>query len=328
MTILVRSSGFLSSVQDRGRFGFRQAGVAVGGALDSHAFAVANALVGNNDDAAGIEVTLGRLRLRFEDARRVAWCGGAFTARIGGATLRPGHCGFVGKDDELTIVAPDRGGRAWLAISGGIDVPMVLGSRSTDLRGGFGGCEGRALRDDDELALFKEGRFTNRPKNDGGLESAAPWGAPATWASVTQDNVVLRVVRGSDWEQFTAQAQQSLLTTAFKVTSDSDRMGARLEGPELQPRNGHDLLSEAVAPGTIQVPPNGRPILLLGDCQTIGGYPKIAHVITVDMPLAAQLSPGHTVRFQEVPLAEAQLLLRQREEDSARFRIGLDLHFR
>ena len=118
----------------------------------------------------------------------------------------------------------------------------------------------------------------------------------------------------------------SLITSSFTVTSDSDRMGARLDGPKLDRTDERDLLSEAVVPGPLQVPPDGRPILLLGDCQTIGGYPKIAHVITVDLPLAAQLWPGDAVRFQEVSLSDAQDLLREREEDFARFRIGLELH--
>jgi 5-oxoprolinase (ATP-hydrolysing) subunit C len=159
MNVLVRSAGFLSSVQDLGRAGYRRSGVSSGGALDSFGLRVANALVGNDDDAAGLELTLGRVRLRFEDERTVAWCGGAFSARIGDDNLPPGHAGFVAKDTELTITAPNASGRAWLAISGGIDVPLILGSRSTDLRGGFGGYEGRALRDDDVVSLLKERRF-------------------------------------------------------------------------------------------------------------------------------------------------------------------------
>ncbi|HKP92654.1 MAG TPA: biotin-dependent carboxyltransferase family protein, partial [Chthoniobacterales bacterium] len=288
MNVLVRSAGFFTSVQDLGRTGYRQSGVSLGGALDPHALRVANALVGNVDDTVGIEITLGTVRLRFQDERLVSWCGGGFSGRIGDAELPAGRTGFVSKDDEVTITAPDRGGRAWLAIAGGIDVPTVLGSRSTDLRGNFGGHEGRALRDGDVLRLFKERRFIpqlrDREKRDGGLESAAPWGAPATWARVAHDNVVLRIVRGTDWERFTESAQRSLVASAFKVTSASDRMGVRLEGAELPRREPGDLLSEAVSPGTLQVPPNGQPILLLGDCQTIGGYPKIAHVITVDLP--------------------------------------------
>jgi len=331
MTAFVRSAGFLTSVQDLARTGYRQAGVSLGGALDTHALKVANALIGNEDNAAGIEVTLGKLRLSFEDNRLIAWCGGEFSIRIGDQNLPAGHAGLVAKNDEVTITAPNAGGRAWLAISGGIDVPIVLGSRSTDLRGNFGGHEGRALRDGDVLPLSKERRFIPRPrdpKTNGGLESAAPWGAPATWACIAHEKVVLRIVRGTDWERFTAGAEQSLVASAFTVTSDSDRMGARLDGPELKRVESGDLLSEAVAPGTLQVPPNGQPILLLGDCQTIGGYPKIAHVITVDLPIAAQLWPGDTVRFHEVPLVEAQALLREREKDFALFRAGVALHLR
>jgi antagonist of KipI len=328
MNLIVRSSGFLTSVQDLGRTGFRQSGVSVGGALDSHALRVANALVGNDDNAAGIEATLGTVRLHFDDERVVAWCGGAFAVRIDEAELPSGHAGFVERGDELTMTAPDTGGRAWLGISGGIDVPLILGSRSTDLRGSFGGHEGRALRDGDELSLDKErSRRCGTDEERRRFQTAAPWGAPATWAITGNRNALVRIVRGAHWDQFTPEAQSSLVTNSFSVTSDSDRMGARLDGPELERLDAGDLLSEAVVPGTLQVPPNGKPILLLGDCQTIGGYPKIAHVITVDLPIAAQLWPGDPVRFHEVSFAEAQDLLREREDDFARFRVGLSLHF-
>jgi antagonist of KipI len=329
MSLLIRSAGFLTSVQDLGRTGFRQSGVSLGGALDTHALRVANALVGNDDDAAGLEVTLGTLKLRFEDERTIAWCGGGFSARIGETELGAGRVGFVGNGDELTMTAPEAGGRAWLAISGGIDVPMVLGSRSTDLRGEFGGFDGRALRDGDEIPLgVKERRFEIADEERRRFQTAAPWRAPGIWAATANREPVLRVMRGIDWSRFAGEAQRSLMTSAYAVTTDSDRMGVRLLGAELQRTESGDLLSEAVAPGTIQVPPNGQPILLLGDCQTIGGYPKIAHVITVDLPMAAQLSSGDTVRFEVVRLAEAETLLREREEAFARFRVGLSLHAR
>lgn len=334
MRVFVRSAGFLTSVQDLGRPGYRRSGISTGGALDSHALAVANALVGNEDSAAGLEATLGKLRLRFEDSRVVAWCGGAFSVRIGEEDLPPGHAGLVANGEELVLVAPKTGARAWLAISGGIDVPQVLGSRSTDLRGNFGGHEGRALRDGDELPLgttesLKERRFETAVLAGRRLQIAAPWvsdwSAPTPWAVTGRRDRLLRFVRGSSWDHFTSDAQSSLGTAPFTVTSDSDRMGARLDGPDLPRHDSSDLLSEAVTPGTLQVPPNGKPILLLGDCQTIGGYPKIAHVITVDLPIAAQLWPGDLVRFHEISLAEAQALLREREDDFARFRVGIDL---
>ena len=329
MKVFVRSSGFLTSVQDLGRSGYRQSGISVGGALDSHALRVANALVGNEDSAAGLEATLGNLRLRFEDQRVVAWCGGGFTVRVGEGNFPPGHAALVAKDEELVMTAPQAGSRAWLAISGGIDVPPVLGSRSTDLRGNFGGHEGRALRDGDVISLFKERRFETADLGGRRLQIAAPWisewSAPTPWAATALRDRWLRFVRGAHWDRFTPDAQISLITALFAVTPDSDRMGARLDGPNLDRIEAGDLLSEAVAPGTLQVPPSGKPILLLGDCQTIGGYPKIAHVITVDLPIAAQLWPGDLVRFQEVSLAEAQQLLREREEDFARFRVGVTL---
>jgi antagonist of KipI len=330
MKAFVRSAGFLTSVQDLGRTGHRQSGISIGGALDSHALRVANALVGNEDGAAGLEAALGNLRLRFDDSRVVAWCGGAFTVSVGGENLPPGHAALVGKDEELIMTAPKTGSRAWLAVSGGIDVPLVLGSRSTDLRGDFGGHEGRALRDGDVISLFKKRRFPNRRADkNGDLEIAAPWisewSAPTPWAATTHRDRILRIVRGANWDRFTPEAQISLISATFTVTPDSDRMGARLDGPDLSRLDASDLLSEAVMPGTLQVPPNGKPILLLGDCQTIGGYPKIAHVITVDLPIAAQLWPGDLVRFHEISLAEAQDLLREREDDFASFRVGLSL---
>ncbi len=136
---------------------------------------------------------------------------------------------------------------------------------------------------------------------------------------------ILRFVRGVDWDRFNTSTLRRLTTEAFTVSPDSDRMGVRLEGPELKRTDESDLISEAVAPGTIQVPPNGKPILLLGDCQTIGGYPKIAHVITVDLGIAAQLRAGDHVRFSEVALTDAHRLLLEREREFERFRIGLSL---
>jgi antagonist of KipI len=329
MKVFVRSAGFLTSVQDLGRTGCRQCGISIGGALDSHALRVANALVGNDDGAAGLEATLGNLRLRFDDPRVVAWCGGAFAVSIGDENLLPGHAALVRKDEELVMTAPKTGSRAWLAISGGIDVPSVLGSRSTDLRGNFGGYEGRNLRDGEVIPLFKERRFETADLVGRRLQTAAPWisewSAPTPWAATEHRDRILRIVRGANWDRFTPDSQMSLITAPFRVTPDSDRMGARLDGPNLDLVETGDLLSEAVTPGTLQVPPNGKPILLLGDCQTIGGYPKIAHVITVDLPMAAQLWPGDMVRFHEVSLAEAQERLRERENDFARFRVGLSL---
>ncbi len=330
MNATVVRAGFLTSVQDLGRLGFRQFGVSVGGALDCQALRVANLLVGNDESAAGLEITLGGLRLRFVDDRIVAWCGGEFDVRLGSTSLPAGHAASVGGNEELVFKQPKAGCRCWLAISGGIDVPIVLGSRSTDLRANFGGLDGRALRDGDVLPLAR--RPGSPTPATTGISS---WSAPHDWVSPAKHDPILRFIRGVNWNCFNPPPRsygaagdltiQRFMNEVFIVSPDSDRMGVRLEGIELKRNHDIDLISEAVTPGTIQVPPGGKPIVLLGDCQTIGGYPKIAHVITVDLPIAAQLRAGDRVRFREVSLTEAHQLLYEREKELERFRIGLSL---
>jgi antagonist of KipI len=328
MKINILRAGFLTTVQDLGRSGWRQFGVSVGGALDAHALRVANCLVGNDERAAGIEITSGLVRLRFNDERIIAWCGGEYNLTTGSKNIPSGHSARVEADQEISVSGPRRGCRGWLAISGGIDVPLVIGSRATDLRAKFGGFEGRALQDGDHLFLgTKSSRATCWIKKLG-EEIIASWGAPPYWAGPLEEKPILRFVRGAHWNRFQARAHQAFFTEGFAVTAESDRMGARLEGVKLEGRVTGDLVSEAVAAGTIQVPPNGQPIILLGDCQTIGGYPKIAHVITVDLPIAAQLREGDRVHFLEVSVPEAHRLLLEREREMERFRVGLTLHAR
>jgi len=325
MRATVSRAGFLTTVQDLGRTGHRASGVSVGGALDPHALRIANLLVGNEASAAGLEVNLGKVRLHFRDDRLVACCGGAFQVQLGDATLPLGRAGLIRGGEELVVDAPDRGARGWVAISGGIDVPLVLGSRSTDVRSGFGGWEGRALRDGDVLELGPQPPRAALIAGKLRGSRVGSWMAPHEWASPARAHGFLRVVQGAGWSLFEKLAVTTFLNQPYAASSDSDRMGIRLEGPTLARIGEKDLLSEAVAPGTIQVPPSGQPILLLGDCQTIGGYPKIAHVITVDLPAAVQLCPGDSVRFAEVSLMEAQQLFIERERQVARFRLGLEL---
>lgn len=320
MNAIVNRAGFRTSLQDLGRTGFRQFGVSTSGALDSFALRVANLLVGNEEDVAGLEITLGGLQLQLEDERIVAWCGGEFDVQVGSRALPAGHVANVRRGDKLKFGGAQIGCRCWLAISGGIDAPIILRSRSTDLRAHFGGIEGRALLDGDQLSLGKSQRARTAATED-----ISSWAGPHNWVSPAKRFPLLRFIRGVDWDRLTTSALRCFTREAFAVSPDSDRMGVRFDGPELKREEETDLISEAVAPGTIQVPPSGKPILLLGDCQTIGGYPKIAHVITVDLGIASQLRPGDEVRFFEVSLSDAHRLLIERERDLERFRIGLSL---
>src|SRR4030095_149877 len=214
-------------------------------------------------------------QLRFEDERIVAWCGGELDVQIGSRALPAGHVAHLQGGDELKFGRAQFGCRCWLAISGGIDVPIVLGSRSTDLRANFGGLEGRILRDGDRLQLG-----ASRQSQTATTGRISPWTAPHDWASPASRHPLLRFMRAIDWERFNASTLQRFASEAFTVSPDSDRMGVRLDGPELKRDKENDLISEAVAPCTVQVPPGGKPILLLGDCQTIGGCPQTTHTIT------------------------------------------------
>jgi antagonist of KipI len=316
MTVSVISAGFQTTVQDCGRTGLRKFGVTPGGALDPISLRLVNLLVGNLECTAGLECVSGRLRLRFHDERILAWSGGEFEVRLGDKLVPVLHCARVSTDIEIL---PQRGGRAWLAISGGIDVPEILGSRATDLRAHFGGLEGRALRDGDELPLGVESELCARVRDEI-PDHVSDWSAPR----FVGRGKPLRIIRGKNWND---DIGPKLLAQKFRVAMNSDRMGLRLEGEEIASANRRELVSEAVTPGTIQLPPSGTPVVLLQGCQTIGGYPKIAHVITVDLGYAAQLQPLDEVRFELIELEEARQLLRKREREIALFRAGLEARF-
>ncbi|HZR78393.1 MAG TPA: biotin-dependent carboxyltransferase family protein, partial [Chthoniobacterales bacterium] len=245
-------------------------------------------------------------------------------AEIDSKPVPAGHPAAVRAGEQLRIDSPTGGCRAWLAISGGVDVEPVLGSRSTDLRSGFGGFQGRALRDGDELSFGETSPRAKTLIQKLQRETIGRWAPPHEWSNPARRNPLLRFVRGRNIDLFDDALIERFTSQTFHVSPDSDRMGIRLNGTSLERVNKSDLLSEAVAPGTVQVPPGGHPIVLLNDCQTIGGYPKIAHVITVDLPVAAQVCPGDPVKFSEVSLTDAHTLLLTLEQKLQQFRRGLE----
>ena len=289
MAITVIRSGMLTTVQDLGRRGHRAAGVPLGGAMDAMALRVVNLLVGNAEDAAALEFTLTGPEL-------------VFTADTRWQPVR------VRGGERVKFGAARTGCRGYLAVAGGLDVPVVLGGRGTYLRAALGGLEGRALRDGDELRAAAVSR-----------QMVGRWQIAERILPSYSSAPTVRIVRGAQAGEFDGP----LTTVGFKVTSKSDRMGVRLIGPEMVRRDARELVSATVAPGTVQVPPDGQPIVLMADAQTIGGYPQIAHVISVDLPLVAQLKPGDTLRFREVTLQAAHQLILDRARALALLREGL-----
>ena len=282
--------------------GQRAGGVPLSGAADALALRLANLLVGNPEHAAGLEFTLLGPELRFPQPALVALAGASFG---GVPRWRPFE---VAAGAVLKLGAAEAGCRGYLAIAGGIDVAPVLGSRSTYVRAGLGGWEGRALRDSDRLPVVGTRRVL-RPH----------WRVDERILPKYAREPMVRVIVGAQAGEFDA----SWTERSYRVSAHSDRMGVRLGGAAIARTRPTDLISSPMAPGAIQVPPDGQPIVLLADAQTVGGYPVIAHVATVDLPLMAQLRPGDNVRFRVVSLAEAREVFGARERALALLHEGL-----
>lgn len=319
--ITVVQPGLLTSVMDLGRPGYQRHGVVVGGALDRFAARVANAIVGNDDNAALLEIAQHGPELRFDAPALVAWCGGDFDARVGREPLPRDRAVRVAPGETVRF-GPVRGGlRAWFAVAGGIDVPPVLGSRSTYRRAGIGGFHGRPLRAGDSLQ-------TGAPSDWAGVRLSAParvspWSVrPETLGRQAEPGCV-RAWPGPEWDFFTPEAQRNFFGAEWKVTKDADRMGVRLDGPALPLAAPREMISEGVNEGLVQVPDGGGPIVLLASRQTVGGYPRIAAIASVDLGRLAQLAPGTKVRFSQTTLAVAHELYLDRERNLNRIRAGL-----
>jgi antagonist of KipI len=319
MSISVLKPGLLTTVQDQGRFGYQHTGLVVSGALDVVALRTANLLVGNPDNLAGLECTLRGPALRFEADALLALTGADLAATIAGQPVPLGRPVAVRAGTVLVFGASKTSGRAWLALAGGVAVPPVLGSRATYLRAALGGLAGRALRAGDVLpvgewsataqALFKGMKLT-----DAASWRTAGWYADNSSLARPGQPLVVRALPGPEYEQFSPESQRAFWQDTFVVTTEADRMGARLSGPMLERFTATELLSSAVTFGTVQVPAGGEPIVLLADCQTTGGYPRLAQVISVDLGRLAQALPGTQLRFVQVGLAEAQALYLAQEQ--------------
>lgn len=305
--IVVLKPGMLASVQDLGRHGHRQSGICPGGALDALALTMGNRLVGNPDEAAGLELTMGGCELRFDTATRIALAGDDFGAQLDGVPIWPCwsvpvQAGQTLKLAGANVAAGKKGLRTWLAVAGGIDVPPVLGSRSTDLKAGFGGLAGRALKKGDRLSI-------GAPTLNSAQLARRRFGVrPPDWAIDDREfgeAIPLRVMPGPEAGLFTPASLAALWREPWRVTPQSNRMGSRLEGPVLERKRAGDMLSSGVIPGTIQVPPSGQPIILMGDAQTTGGYPRIGVVIRADLWKLAQAPLGGMLRLVQVDAAEA-----------------------
>jgi biotin-dependent carboxylase-like uncharacterized protein len=301
--VAVQDAGPQTTVQDLGRPGQLRSGIPPSGPVDRVSFVAANRLVGNPDGAAGLECTLVGPRLEIAGAGVMAVTGADMAVTVNGREAPTWATIPIAPGDVVRVGPARRGVRGYVAFAGGIDVPLALGSRSTYLRGRLGGIHGRALRKGDHLAIFPAAASPARRVEP--LISLEP-------------EPRLRVVLGPQAHCFTREGIAALLEHAWEMLPQSDRMGARLRGPGIAHRAGHDIVSDGIALGSIQVPGDGQPIALLVDRQTTGGYTKVATICSFDIGRLGQVRPGERVRFTAVDVGEAHALLREAEAALAR----------
>jgi biotin-dependent carboxylase-like uncharacterized protein len=280
--------------------------------MDARAHRVANLLVGNPEGEGALEITLVGPSLVFRETALIAICGADLSPRVGERAI-PMHCPVLLRaGSTLAFGLRQSGCRSYLAVHGGFDVSPVMNSKSTYLRAGFGGFQGRALRKGDELGIAADGGECCYPELEEMLRNGdeafcalddlafAPSGGSGAAATS------IRVVAGQQWDALSNAAQAQFTSALFRISTDSDRMGYRLEGPKLELREPLEMISEGVTFGTVQLPPDGKAIVLMADRQTTGGYPKIANVATTDLPSLAQMMPHQELRFAMISLDEAQ----------------------
>lgn len=329
MSLKIVRPGLLTHLQDAGRFGYQKYGVIVSGVMDLLSSRLANVLVGNEENDATMEITLLGPVIEFESDTLFALCGGNLSPTIIGTPVPMWRPVLAAKGTQLRFGSCVEGCRVYMAVAGGFEVPQMMASKSTYLRGGIGGYQGRALAAGDVLIygqMSEQGKRMQKQLSAGPSPFAAcEWMISSEVLPVYQANPTIRAMRGKEFSWFTEDSQRRLFSQEFVVTPQSDRMGYRLQGERLEMKEPKELLSEAVAFGTVQVPSEGNPIVLLADRQTTGGYPKIAQIATVDLPLMAQIKPGDRIYFQEISHQKAQQLYLLREKQIKQLKWGISL---
>ncbi|MFD2671253.1 5-oxoprolinase subunit C family protein [Marinicrinis sediminis] len=319
----VKKPGVYTTLQDQGRIGHRHLGVPVSGVMDRWSSRVANRLLGNEDEAAVLEMTWVGPTLDIQQGMWISICGGACSVQANQQEIPMWRPVYLPAGTVLSIGSFRKGCRAYLAVQGGFEAEIVLGSRSTYVRGGFGGIGGRTLRAGDELVIRPSAALNaEQPQNPPCIGRRAirtdrlyrpSWRVPILdWK---EPEPVIRVMEGREIDSFPKRSREKLKSTDFRILPQSDRMGYRLEGSPLHPLASFQMKTEPVTVGTVQVPPNGQPVILMADGQATGGYPRIAQVASVDVPVLAQLPPGTSIRFAWVSVTEAEQLWLQREAE-------------
>ena len=296
--IIIEKCGALTTIQDAGRFGYEKFGVSPSGPMDIRSFTLANLLVGNPKNGAALECTIIGPTLKFTEPSVVALTGCNMRPNLNGKAIPMYTAVAVQAGDKLHTGIGVQGCRCYIAVSGGLDVPMVMGSRATSIQNKIGGLQGRKLVDGDQLTI---GKPPQPLKNVAGHSIKAEnfWQVKP---------IILRVLMGPQEHEFTEAGISTFLNSTYRVGMDSNRMGYRLDGAIIEHKGDGNIISDGIVTGSVQVPTAGLPIVMLAERQTVGGYPKIATVISADLPKIGQCRPGDRIQFQKTTIEVAQKL--------------------
>jgi len=319
VNISVLSPGLLTTIQDLGRHGYQKYGVIVSGAMDTYAMRLSNILVGNEENEGVLEITLVGPSLKLEKGTLFSITGGDLSPTINGKKISKGRPIYLNNDCILKFGSCKAGCRSYLAVAGGFDVQKIMESKSTYLRAQFGGFKGRSLRKDDIIRIGVQNSSSIKiikklEEINGKGDFVSPSWYIKNFMIKNTESTVIRVFEDRQFNKISEESINIFFSSKFKIDSRSDRMGYRLSGEKIEFKEKLEMISEEVSIGTIQIPPDGNPIILLADVQTTGGYPKIAHVASADIQKIVQLKPNDKIEFKKITLKEAEKLYFEREK--------------
>lgn len=319
MSIRVLKPGILTTIQDKGRYGYQKYGIAVSGAMDTFSMRIANIVIGNNENEGVIETTLSGPELEIKKGNLISITGADISPTTDGMKIPMNRPVYLKEDCILKFGACLFGCRAYLAIAGGLEIPFVMGSKSTYIRGKIGGFQGRPLKRGDLIKVGEKSSISEKIIEKLSCDKGkVPFVYPKWYIrneDISKDDMsYIQVFEDRQYGELTDESRYKLFNSEFKISNDSDRMGYRLEGPKIDFKRKYEMISGEVSFGTIQLPPDGRPIILLADRATAGGYPKIAHLCASDIQKLVQLKPSQKISFKKITISEAELLYLEKEQ--------------
>ena len=313
MGIQIIAPGFLTTIQDMGRYGYQETGMAVSGVMDTRSASLANILVGNDENEGVLEVTMMGPTIGFTANNIIAVTGGDLGVKLDGRELPRYQAVCINAGQTLSFTAPKSGARAYIAFAGGLDVPVVMGSKSTNLKSKIGGFNGRKLEKGDEIGFAA-------PKTSLPNMAARKLAIPDFSAKSHE----IRVVLGPQDDHFPQSSIDTFFNSEYAISNEYDRMGCRMQGPVIKHKVGGDIITDGISFGAVQVPSHGNPIVMMADHQTTGGYTKIGNVISVDLPILAQCMPGHKIHFKWISIEAAQYWYCREKKEFAELKAELN----